>query len=162
MKVSIKKLNGRNQLTCHRNDGSVVAANLGPSLPHHDLAHFVAETRLGLRNGFYDNIANGYSVAELSDPEVIRSLGAETWMAEITARALQSLSSGACQPEQFDELINTELAKFSFPPLANLNSQVAVELLAEFQDIVARFDALAEGEVIELHYCSAAAADTQP
>lgn len=154
MKVVIKKLNGRNQLTCHRPDGTVETANLGPSLPRHDLAHFVVESRLDIRNGFYDNIANGYSVAQLSAPEVIRTLGPQTWVAEIAARALQSLASGACRPEQFEELIGTELAQFSIPTPANLSPAVASALLAEFRELLAQFDALAQGEALELNFRS--------
>lgn len=45
-KSTFTKKNDQSQLTCQRADGSIDMANLGPSLPHHDLAHYVAELAL--------------------------------------------------------------------------------------------------------------------
>lgn len=67
MKISIVKKQNRNRIVCTRDNGSYATAEIGPNLPHHDLAHFVAETELELRGGFFGNIERGYSFEQLGD-----------------------------------------------------------------------------------------------
>lgn len=152
MKVVIKKGTQRNQLIFTRDDGSVEFSNIGPSLPHHDLAHYVSETNLQLKNGFYDNVARGYSVGELGDKEVIKTLGYETWVAEVSARALQSLSSGACKIEQFGDLVNSELKAIGAPELTSINAALVHSMLNEFKQLLSDFEDLNSGDTIELNY----------
>ena len=152
MKITLTKKKDRNQLVCHRADGTTEISNIGPSLPHHDLAHFVVERHLGLTGGFFGNVARGYSMVELADKEVIQSLGAESWIAEIITRALGSLSTGACTPEQFSELVNTELALMSIPEVADLTANVATDMLSQFNELHAQYRALGEGATMELEF----------
>ena len=51
MRICITRKGSRNLLHCTRVDGSVASADLGPNLPHHDLAHFVVERAFGLQDG---------------------------------------------------------------------------------------------------------------
>ncbi len=153
MKISITKKGDRHQLTCTRADGSRELADLGPALPNHDLAHFVFERKLGLMHGFFGRIAQGHSVAQLSQKETIKNSPAEALIAEIGARALQSLSSGACNVDQFEELVNAELSKWSLPALT-FSTDTVEGLLAEFRTLQARFRALRAGETLDLEYYS--------
>ena len=86
MLIKITKKSGRNQLTCIRDDGSYTSANLGPNLPLHDMAHFVAEQTFKIENGFYGLIEKGYSIQQLSDPTIIKGLGFESWTRGITVQ----------------------------------------------------------------------------
>ncbi len=79
---------------CVRDDGSTTQAETGPGLPGHDLLHYVAERALGLRRGFFGNVAAGRSLAALGDPAVIRALDEEAWTAEALARALGATATG--------------------------------------------------------------------
>jgi hypothetical protein len=108
MRIRIINKGDRNQLVCERKDGTFEIADLGPKLPYHDLAHFIVERQLKLKKGFYGNIYNGYSVKQLSDKEIIKTLPLQSTVAEITARALQSLGSGSCTMDQFLTLIYEE------------------------------------------------------
>jgi len=155
MKITLLKKENRNQLTCVRPDGSYVTANLGPSLPHHDLAHYVVEKQFQLKNGFFGNIERGYSVAELSDKEVMKSLDHEVWTAEVLARALQSLFSGTCTTDQFGPLVNAELAHWSSARVDHISSITLEAALQEFRGLVDRYRALHEGEALELHFSAA-------
>jgi hypothetical protein len=121
MKISIRKKNGRSRLLCTRADGSFTFSETGPDVPLHDIAHFIVEKELNLKKGFYGNIALGHSIEQLSDRDVIRTLGAETWIAEIVTRALQSLFSGACAIEDFGLMIEQELTQLSisFPKISD-------------------------------------------
>ena len=73
MKIKLTKKGDRNQLVCTRSDGSYVSANLGQSLPYHDLAHFVIEKKLQLKHGFFGNVSNGYSILQLSEKETVQT-----------------------------------------------------------------------------------------
>lgn len=158
MKVTITKKAQRNQLACWRADGTSESADLGPSLPHHDLAHFVVERQLHLVHGFFGRIARGYSVAQLSQKETIQNSPLESGIAEIAARALQSLSSGACRQDQFVELVNSELSKWGAPTLEISSVQVA-SMLAEFQELTERYTKLHMGGTMQLEFPDEPAAD---
>jgi hypothetical protein len=151
MKITIAKKENRNLLKCVREDGTSMTAELGPGLPHHDLAHYVIERKLGLTGGFYGKLADGYTVADLSDKEIIKTLGAQTLIAEVVARALQSLTSGACASEQFLELINAELVRWRIAALV-IEMSTITEMSAEFRSLVERYGALKNGQCLELQF----------
>jgi hypothetical protein len=152
MEVLITKRERRNELTCVRIDCSQTRANLGPGLPYHDLAHYVAERHFNLRSGFFGNIASGYSLQALSDKEIIKTLGAESWVAEALAGALGSLATGACSFEQFPDLVTQGLEARGIRAPEGLSAAAAEKLLAEFKELVARYDALKNGETLKLHF----------
>ena len=161
MKITITKEERRNQLTCWRQDGTCETADLGPSLPHHDLAHFVVESRLNLQDGFFGRIARGYSVARLSEKETIQNSPPESLVAEVAARALQSLSSGACRTDQLAELVNSELSRWRVPTIA-ISPEETGQMLAEFQGLIDRYAALQPGEMMHLEFHGESAANTRP
>lgn len=151
MKVTITKAEHRNRLTCIRDDGTTTSSDTGPTLPLHDLAHYVVERKLRLANGFYGNIAKGYAITQLGEKEIILKLGAEALTAEILARATQSLHSGSSRPEQFAELVNAELAQWSIPAL-DIPRQTIDAIQAELRALAARYDELKNGESLELRF----------
>lgn len=152
MQIQLTRTERRTRLTCLREDGSRTTASVGPGLPYHDLAHYVVETRLCLRRGFFGNVAAGYSLEALADKAVITTLGAESWTAEILARALGALATGAATPEQFSGLVNAELGERGTPPLENLSASFAAGMLAEFKALIGRFEALPNGGTLGLEF----------
>jgi hypothetical protein len=151
MRIRITRKGTRNHLACVRSDGTHVVADLGPNLPYHDLAHFVVEREFRLKHGFFANIARGYSPAQLSDKGVILSLGLEPYRAEILARGLGSLATGACDPEQFEDLVNLELSRL---PLSNMNipAEVREAMMSEFKALRDSYACLPEGESLNLEF----------
>ena len=152
MHVTFTRRGSRTTLICSRADGSVDRSDLGPSLPYHDLAHFVAESELELADGFFGSVAAGRTIAELSDATVIPTLPPGSMQAEVAARAVGSLATGACRPEQLAGLVNSELEHLGLPPLTALDPQCAERLLAGFRDLVARFEAVADGDSLDLTF----------
>jgi hypothetical protein len=148
MVIRITKKGSRNVMVCVRPDGSTVAADLGPSLPYHDLAHFVVERAFGLEDGFFGNIARGYTPAQLSDKNVILSLGPEPYRAEILARALGSLKTGACAPEQFEELVSAELSRLSLSMCIAADTRDA--MMVEFKGLIDKCVGLMDGDSMTL------------
>ena len=151
MKISITKRGRRNEMRCLRPDGTSEITDLGPGLPHHDLAHLAVEREWGLRRGFFGNIARGYSFAQLSDKEVIKGLGPEAAQAEVLARAMQSLSNGACTTQQFAELVNSELAHWQLPTVPVTPARIE-GASAQFMILLDRFNALDDGASLQLEF----------
>jgi hypothetical protein len=149
MKIKITKRGRRNEMRCLRPDGTSEFADLGPGLPHHDLAHFAVEREWNLRQGFFGKIAGGCTFAQLSDKNVIKNLGPEAAQAEVLTRALQSLSTGACTTEQFADLVNTELAHWHMPTIP-VTPAMVLGASARFKALLDRFDALGDGESLQL------------
>jgi hypothetical protein len=152
MKILLTRKGGRHRLTCLRTDGTSTTAAVGPGLPGHDLAHFVVERRLALASGFFVNIAKGYSIQQLSQAAVIHALGPEPYVSEILSRGIGSLLTGACAPEQFEELVGTELAQMglAIPPGVSIDS--AREMLEELAGLLQRFTTLGSGESLQLEF----------
>ena len=152
MKITFTKRNGRTHLVCARKNGTTAFANLGPYVPFHDLAHFVVEKKIGLHNGFFGHVFQGYSIDELSQKEVILSLDPEIWQSEILSRALGSLATGACTQEEFADLVNSELSQFGWPTVSNLNDRILEDMLQTYRDLMAAYNQLEEGESLQLEF----------
>ena len=143
---------GRTRMLCRRADGSFTTADLGPSLPAHDFAHFVVERAFRLPTGFFVNVAKGYTLQQLSDAATIRSLGPEPYVAEVLARALGELATGACRCEQFPERVGTELAAMGLAVPDGITSESAERMLAELETLMRRFGELEPEESMELEF----------
>jgi len=152
MKINIKKGNNRSQLICIRPDGTMTKADMGPAVPLHDIAHFVIENTLHLADGFYGNILKGYSIEQLGDKEIIKAFGAETMFSEIATRALQSLSSGACNIAQFVSLIKNELSQFSIHYTFYILEDIIVKMLIEYQHLIGQWNSLSDGDMLQLSF----------
>ena len=162
MQLTFTRQGSRTLLTCSRADGSTDQSDLGPSLPYHDLAHFVAESDLGLTDGFFGSVAAGRTMDELSDATLIPTLPPGSMQAEIASRGVGSLATGACRPEQLAELVNSELEHLGLPLLTGLDTARAERLLTGFRDLVARFEAVAEGDSLKLVFADPSRAQSHP
>lgn len=150
MKIKIVHKGNRNQLICERNDESVEMADLGPSLPFHDIAHYVVEKHLHLTQGFYGNISRGMTVRELSDKAIIKTLSVESTVAEIATRALQSIWSGAVPVQDYADLLLAEFSALSIPFNINLTKIKVQEMVGEYQKLISEWNSLSQGEYLEL------------
>ena len=149
MRIRIIKRGSRNRLACIRSDGTSVVADLGPNLPHHDLAHMVVERAFALSDGFFGNIARGFTPQQLSDKAVIRSLGNGPYRAEVLARALGSVHTGACDAEQFEGLVNAELSPLRLKGM-QIPRRTVEALMSEYRHLISNYRALRAGESMEI------------
>ncbi|HVG15177.1 MAG TPA: hypothetical protein VM935_09455 [Chitinophagaceae bacterium] len=150
MQIRIIKKGHRNQLVCERRGKGNDVADIGPNLPFHDIAHFIVERQFKLAEGFFGNIYNGYSVKELSDKEVIKTLSKQSIISEVAARALQSFYSGACDAETFQPLMVEELSLYSLSLPFDLNPKQVNTMYLAYQDLITQWQALKEGAAMEL------------
>jgi hypothetical protein len=151
VRISIHKGPGRHTLRCTRADGTTTAARTGPGLPHHDLAHYVAERAARLDGGFFGLVAAGRSLAELSDPAVIATLPASVWLAETLARALGASATGGCGADEVLELARVELGD-RFAPLAALTAADGRAMAERYGALLAEWGALPDGETLVLDW----------
>lgn len=149
MKITIVKKDKRNKLVCTRDDSSTTMEDLGPSYPYHDIAHFVIESTLKIKRGFYGNILDGYSIQELSDKTVIKTLPPESTVSEILTRALQSLHSGSYTFEQCMPLVHEEIKALNLDYIVNCSNDTLENMLRTYKNYIEKWNALAEGEKIE-------------
>ena len=152
MLIKITKKNNRNTLVCTREDGTFTKSELGPKLPFHDMAHYVMEKKFNIQGGFYGMIAKGYSVEQLSDKNIIKTLGEESWLSEILARALGSLHTRACSKEQFIPLIQEELSGKYTIPMPAITEETVSEILDEYRALIERWNALPNGGSVKLQF----------
>ena len=152
MKITFVKGSDRNQLICQRSDGWRTRADLGPGLPMHDLAHYVVEKYLGLEKGFFGNIKSGMTIQELSDKEIIKTLGPESWLSEVMARNIQALMSSASTEENYMELVRWEAdVNQNFTP-PDLTVDEVRNLKVQFGQLYAQWMALMPGEKLILEF----------
>ena len=152
MEILITKGKNKNTLTCKRTDGTSTSLNLGPDIPNHDIAHYVVEKEFRLENGFYGKIKSGMTIEELSDKEIIKNLGAETWLSEIMARNLQSIGSGAAKTEQFIELINWEAQNISGIEVPDMNLTDIERMKSEFDKLCGKWNFIPENGQLKLNF----------
>lgn len=152
MLIRFTRSGTRNRLTCVRSDGTFTQSDLGPRVPFHDLAHIVAERNLNMREGFFGNIQRGYSIEELSSRETILSLGPESRISEVVARALQGLGSGSCTNKEFVQLIKTELQLYGIEDTLNMPDAVIDVMKTEYAALIDKWNALSDGESLEVEW----------
>lgn len=152
MKVKFVYKGNRNQLICVRSDESVEMADLGPSLPYHDLAHFVVEKHLHLQHGFFGNIHRGMTVQALSDKEIIKTLPVESIVAEIATRALQSIWSGAVPVDQYSEVLKAEFEALGISERFIISTDDVTNMQLQYDDLISQWTELKEGEALELEF----------
>ena len=150
MKITISKRTDRVQLSCLREDRSYTSASVGPSLPHHDLTHYVVEKHFGLEKGFYGSIKSGYSIDQLGQTEIIRTLDPESLVAEVLTRHFQGLMEDTKKAD-FRELLNWE-AQCTVGDFPAISDEDIDTVYLELQKLVKEFNELPDGGKMELEF----------
>ncbi len=150
MEIIIKRGSNRNTLTCKRKDGTATTLNLGPDLPNHDMAHYVVEKHFNLKNGFYGMIKSGMTIEELSDKEIIKNLGPETWLAEIMTRNLQAISSGSSTINEYIKLVEWEASTMKGIKLPQMNLGDIEKMKVDYDLLCKKWEMIPEHEELKL------------
>jgi hypothetical protein len=148
MRIRFTRTHGGNRLTCTRRDGSFTQGDVGPSLPAHDLAHYVVEQELRLDQGFFGLIAEGRTITELGDRTVIRTLPREALVAEVVTRTLQGLHNGAVAQSDFITAVEAELGQRP----KGLDEAAIDRMHAAYITFLNAWESVAEGASLELRW----------
>ena len=101
MKLKIKKRdNGDAVMTFVRDDGSATSGRLGAGGfgAVHDLTHYVVESTLGLRAGFFGLLAQGWNIPDFEVRSAARQLPDESIVAECIVGQLTNAVIGGHAP----------------------------------------------------------------
>lgn len=148
MRIRITKEHGGHRLICTRRDGTFTQSALGPSLPDHDLAHYVVETTLHMDQGFFGLINEGYSIEQLGDPAIIRTLPPGSMVAEVLTRTLQGLSNGAVAQHDFIASVEAELPHAP----KGLTDEVIDQMLQTYITLLNSWEQVEDGKALELRW----------
>jgi len=148
MRIRITKEHGGHRLICTRRNGTHTQSAMDAGLPEHQLAHYVVEQELHLERGFFGLINEGYTIEQLSDTAVIRTLPAEAKMAEVLARNLQGLSSGAVAQSDLIARIEAEVPHAP----KGLNDAIIVKMLGTYLALLQAWESVADGAGLELRW----------
>lgn len=148
MRIRITKEHGGHRLICQRRNGTHTQSPIGPGLPAHDLAHFVVENELHLTQGFFGLIDEGYSIAQLGDKEVIRTLPGEALLAEVITRTLQGLGNGAVAQGDFLAAVEAETGQ----RVNGLTLEAVHRMLGAYTLLLNAWEQVADGAALELRW----------
>lgn len=149
MKIVLTKGESRHRLMCIRTDGTTTQSSVNDQLPAHDLAHYVVESHLGFKAGFYGNIAAGYSIEDLSDKQLIATLPQQSMVAEVLTRALQGMAAPEAKAADFLALTSWELEVLQLP-IPTMTSEQVVAMAAAFRTLLQRWKAMSYGGELEM------------
>ena len=150
MEIIITKGKNRNMLTCKRKDGTLTSANLGTSIPNHDIAHYIVEKEFKIENGFYGKLKSGMTIEELSNKEIIKNLDSETWLSEIMARNHQAIGSGAAKTKEFIQLIHWEAQNIEGVKVPNMNLTDIKKMKSDFDQLCKKWNLISENGELRL------------
>jgi hypothetical protein len=152
---------GSASITCTRADGTVTwqrqKGKLGVVFPPHDLTHYVVETTLGYRHGFYGLIAEGWDISDFAVPWPRGPVPPEATEVELIVGFFDSerRSPDRWTAAEFNAhaetfvLAGKHAGKIVPPVLADAD---IVRVRSARDEIVARWEALGPGETLTLEF----------
>jgi hypothetical protein len=147
-------------ITLTRMDGTVTwqrqKGKLGAVFPPHDITHFAVETTLGLREGFYGLVADGWDIADFAAPWPRGEIPPEAREVELIVGCLDSerRSIDRWSADAFNEhaKIYVSTTRFSDMRVPVLTEQQLDAVRTLRDSLLARWAALQPGESLELSF----------
>jgi hypothetical protein len=156
MLIRIKKDATAPVLTCIRDDGSSTWSKMPyrEFFPRHDLMHYSVETGLGFREAFFGLIASGWSVESFSEPGAAKRLPLEAKYAEFLVEQLEREHRfGECSiAEAFNATIAESIRQGGLAPFRSILQKELDAIRSRFEELLARYSALADGNKLELKW----------
>ena len=158
MKVKLKKRAGGDAaVTFARADGSATSGRLGSGGfgAVHDLTHCAVETTLGLRQGFYGLLAQGWSIPDFEVKGAAKQLPDEALVTECIVGQLSNAVSAGREPlaEEFNWLVRSVVDGVSpGGAVPAISAESLHRLWRTLDALLARWRALPPGETLELDF----------
>jgi hypothetical protein len=105
MRIGFRKVTDeRHVLSIHRDDGTSESVELETrSFLLHDLVHYAVEAEAGITDGFWGLLANGTTLAQLSERTMATPLSPGIVLAEKLVGPMQSVWNGRLDPALYEE-----------------------------------------------------------
>ena len=158
LRIQIKKEYDKpSTLTCTREDSSTTFSKLQANFEIHDIAHFVVEKHLKLKNAFYGLLAQGYQIDDFLIPKQKRpeALQSQNLPPEalFTEHLVNLLTVDYMQSDTKMDIASMlegilEGQKLPFPE--KLKKQKIVLIQKELSALMSKWDKLTAGNYLEL------------
>jgi hypothetical protein len=144
-------------MTAVRADGTYTSTTIGPAAgfgPVHDLAHYVVETSMGIRDGFLGMLATGRDIGDF-DRDAGKWLSPEAVFAEAVAGELSrdAMTKIPLSTEDFNWTVRDVLACGSVdwtPP--EVSSDQLTAMRSWLAELRSSWNSLPAGETLELEF----------
>lgn len=150
------KRDGTPVLSVHRRDGTVAWQRQQLFFPVHDLAHYAAESVLGLRRAFWGMMADGWEFSDFGSPWPRGRMPDEpqALLAECIAGWFDHVRTGGVVPtaEGLNASLREVFARNGWTPPRTVTAHEFARISALRQALAARWHALQPGEAFELAF----------
>ncbi len=161
----VKDKDGSVLLRCHRADGSATWQRndgaRGSFFVVHDLTHYVVETMLGHRRGFWGLVADGWNVTDFGAPWPRGPMPADMDPSELIVGFLDAERAGRVTwtAADFNDKAEKYFASHGVVTTVALTDPELVAIRARLHDLVTWWTLLPDGDTLELAFDRAAFAD---
>lgn len=141
-------------LSVVRDDGSTSWQHQHPGIPVHDLTHFAVESTLGLKDGFYGLLVQGWDISRLTDKDVRTTLPPEGMWTELVVGLIQSerLSPQPLSAPEFNAMLARSCEEFGITIERHVTQAELSRIRTTFADLHSQWNALAPGERLSLEF----------
>ena len=156
-KLKVKFTRGKDKkdvLAVVREDGSTSWQHQQPGIPVHDLTHFAVESNLGLKNGFYGLLSQGWDITRLTAKDVRAILPPEGLWTELVVGLIQTerLSPEPLSAEEFNELLTKEQTERGLKIDRVLTVEELNRIRVSFLELYSSWRQLQPGESLQLEF----------
>ncbi len=137
-----------------RKDGSQSWQHQTAGIPVHDLTHFAVETTLGLKNGFYGLVAQGWDITQLTAKDVRSILPVEGLWTEYVVGLIQTerLSPEPMSADEFNGQLEKEKQESGLKYDRRLTEDELFNIRKTFLAIYSEWRQLGPGESLSLTF----------
>ena len=153
-----KRRDGSVVLRCDRADGTATwqrqNGQLASVFPFHDITHYVVETELGFRSGFFGLIANGWDINDTSGKGPRGSLPVEAVVVESVVGLFDVQRSLAVEwtAEEVNEHARMYVSSRGGPDVRPLKGEEIARVRTRVQQLVQRWKEMTPDETLELPF----------
>ena len=155
LEIKIKKgRDGRSVLTCTRPDGSTTWSHVSDYFPVHDMSHFVVESTLGIRNGFYSLILDGWNMEDFNVKGISKTIPVEANLVEaIVGRLQRDLMPGSdFTAESFNAEVLAVLEGIGNPSRRSVTEEELSMMRVRLRELLQEYKSIPPGESITLNF----------
>jgi hypothetical protein len=134
-----------------------------PFLSFHDLAHYVVESTLGMQNGFYGLVAQGWDITTFADKTKAKDIPPEAiWVEHAVNLLMLHNSQGPLSAGEFNDAIGQEAATRGEAFLRPITDAELTAMTSLLNELHYRWRKLQPGESIELAFAQPVARAPSP
>lgn len=122
--------------------------------PLHDLNHFVLESTLGLRHGFYGLVADGWNITDFGERNIPEHAEQEAILAEAIAGLFDQERATGMWPEadEFNEALSTSLDSMGHELYRTITQEELDAIRTRFMELASQWGLTSFGGSLESEF----------